>query len=277
MATLTPEPSTYKYPHPAVAVDLAIFSIRDSALCVLLVERGVEPFRGRWALPGGFVRMDEDLQAGAERELQEETGVRHAYLEQVGAFGKPDRDPRERVISIAFYAIISSDQLELRAGSDATSARWWKCDDVPPLAFDHTGILSSARERLTDRVRRSSLALQFLPTEFALSDLQHVHELILGESIDKRNFRKWVMGLNYLEPTGSERRGGQHRPAALFRARPQASVLRLELPLESGQEGADSRASRAVETAYRTGFNEGLRALRQRVDAAEQDLRRSQK
>lgn len=277
MAENAPRTYSYKYPHPAVAVDLAIFSIREGALCVLLVERGVEPFKGRWALPGGFLRMEEDLQVGARRELQEETGVEHAWLEQVGAFGRPDRDPRERVISVAFYAIIASDRIELRAGSDATSARWWRCDEVSQLAFDHSEILARARERLTDRVRRSALALQFLPAEFTLSELQHVHESILGEDIDKRNFRKWVTSLKYLESTGGERRGGQHRPAALFRARPQAGTLSFDEATDMPESEDTTRNARAVEAAYRKGFNEGLRALRQRLEAAEADLRRAAK
>ena len=275
MAAQEPGTYTYRYPHPAVAVDLAIFSIRDDELSVLLVQRGVEPFKGLWALPGGFVRMDEDLLDGARRELQEETGVEHAWLEQVGAFGKPDRDPRERVISVAFCAIISSDRIELRAGSDATSARWWRYTEVQGLAFDHMEIVSRAREQLIDRVRRSALALQFLPSEFTLSELQRVHESILGEEIDKRNFRKWVTDLNYVEPTGGERRGGQHRPAALFRARPTARLMAFDASAEMPESQADTRASKAIEGAYRKGFNDALRAMRQRMDAAEAELRRS--
>lgn len=272
-----PEPGTYtyRYPHPAVAVDLAIFSIRENQLSVLLVQRGVEPFKGLWALPGGFVRMDEDLVVGARRELQEETGIEHAWLEQVGAFGQPDRDPRERVISVAFYAIISSDRIELRAGSDATSARWWRCSEVQGLAFDHMEIVSRARGHLTDRVRRSALALQFLPSEFTLSELQQVHEAILGEEIDKRNFRKWVTNLDFMEPTGGERRGGQHRPAALYRARPTAGSMAFETMPEMPESKDETRATKAIEGAYRKGFSDALRAMRQRFDSAEAELRRA--
>jgi 8-oxo-dGTP diphosphatase len=258
-------------------VDLAIFSIRDGQLCLLLIERGVEPFKGRWALPGGFVRMTEDLQAGAQRELLEETGISQAYLEQVGAFGRPDRDPRERVISVGFYAIIASDRIELRAGSDARLARWWPCDELPALAFDHSQILARAREQLKDRVRRSAVALQFLPPEFTLTELQLVHELILGEKIDKRNFRKWVTGLKYLHATGRERRGGPHRPAALFRARPNANALAADAGFDAPEEDLARTTSRAVDAAYRKGFLDGLRAFRQRLATVEDELSRSLK
>lgn len=216
----TARPSyTYRHAHPAVAVDLVVFTVREQALHVLLVQRGVEPFKDRWALPGGFVRIDEDLPAAAERELREETGATGAYLEQVGAFGEPKRDPRERVISIAFAAIMASDHLELKAATDAVATRWWRCEDLPELAFDHQDILLAARRHIVGKLRTSPIVFQFLASEFTLTELQQVHEAILGNSVDKRNFRKWIATLDIVKPTGKFRRHGQHRPAELFRLR----------------------------------------------------------
>jgi len=210
---------TYSRPHPAVTVDLAIFTVEDAALKLLLVRRGVDPHKGSWALPGGFVRIDEDLQDAAERELAEETGLTGAYLEQVAAFGEPRRDPRERVISIAYFAIVAQDKRELQAGSDATEASWWNVTELPKLAFDHAAIVEAARSRLADKARRTGLATEFLGVEFTLTELQRVHEALLGQTLDKRNFRKWISGLEHLKSTGRLRRGGAHRPALLFRRR----------------------------------------------------------
>lgn len=276
MATDERRVYTYRHPHPAVAADLAIFTIREDALELLLIERAAEPFAGRWALPGGFVRETEDLAAAAARELHEETGVEHAYLEQVGAFGAPGRDPRERVISIAYFAIVTEDLAVARAGSDARSVRWWPTDSLPELAFDHAAIVAAARQRLVDKVRRTTLALQFLAPEFTLSELQRVHELVLGEAIDKRNFRKWIAGLGYIEPTGRERRGGQFRPAALYRAKAGALAQTFDALAEAEAALAepDARHERALEAAYRRGYAEGVQALGDRVGAAQRELLR---
>jgi 8-oxo-dGTP diphosphatase len=211
-------PYCYKHPHPAVAVDLVIFTLRDDSLHLLLIERGAAPFRGQWALPGGFVRINENLPDAAQRELREETGLSQGYLEQVGAFGKPDRDPRERVISIAFFAIISADKVALHAGSDAHRVEWRPCSDLPPVAFDHREIIEAARLMLADKINRTTIALQCLPPEFTLTELQRVFEAVRGELIDKRNFRKWAESLSFIKETGKMRRGAQHRPAALYKA-----------------------------------------------------------
>jgi 8-oxo-dGTP diphosphatase len=221
---------SYKHPHPAVAVDLAIFTLRECRAHVLLIERGREPFKGKWALPGGFVRIDEDLIEAAYRELSEETGVSDAYLEQIGAFGAPARDPRERVISIGYFAVLASNALEVRAGGDAAVAQWWPLKRLPALAFDHAEILARARHALTQKLTATEIALLFLPAEFTLTELQQVHEAILGEPLDKRNFRKWAAGQPYLKSTGRMRSGAAHRPAALYRAR-------------AGSAGARSRAA----------------------------------
>lgn len=220
MSTLTSiQPHCYAYAHPAVTTDVVIFSIKDAALNVLLIERAADPFRGRWALPGGFVNEDETLEACAERELAEETGLRGVYLEQLYTFGDPGRDPRERVISVAYYALIPAHRSDLRAATDAAAVAWHRLDALPSLAFDHRRIVELAQQRLAAKLSYSTIAFQFMPETFTLSELQAVYEIISAQPIDKRNFRKWVLGLGRIEATGEERRDGQHRPAKLYRQR----------------------------------------------------------
>ena len=208
---------TYNYPHPAVTVDIVIFTIRSDELKVLLIKRALSPFRGEWALPGGFVNLDESLDAAARRELEEETGVAGVYLEQLYTFGTPDRDPRERVITIAYYALIPSDRIVLQAATDAEGVSWFGMEELPELAFDHHEILSLAHERLVAKLDYSTIAFQFMPQAFSLSELQQVYEVILRAPVDKRNFRKRILALNLIEPTGAEKREGAHRPAKLYR------------------------------------------------------------
>ncbi len=208
---------TYEYPHPAVTTDVVIFSIREETLKLLLIKRGGEPYQGKWALPGGFVEMDESLEAGAMRELEEETGLSGVYLEQLYTFGEPKRDPRERVITVAYYALIPSDKLSLCAATDAEAVGWFAMDELPELAFDHPEIIRMAHQRLAAKLDYSTLAFQFMSDEFTLSELQQVYEIILQEDIDKRNFRKWVLALEKIEETGEVKRDGAHRPAKLYR------------------------------------------------------------
>ena len=217
-------PYTYDYPHPAVTVDIVIFTIEDDDLKVLLIQRGNEPFKGKWALPGGFVEIDESLRRAAWRELKEETGVNAAFLEQFGAFGHPDRDPRERIITIAYYSLIPAERLTIKADSDAQDARLHSMNNLPELATDHPKILGRAYERVKEKVHEPVIALQLVPAEFTLTELQRVHERILGVRLDKRNFRKKTLALNLLEPTGGERRDGPHRPAKLYRAKDPTDV-----------------------------------------------------
>ena len=207
----------YEYPHPAVTTDIVIFTIREQQLKLLLVKRKGEPYKGKWALPGGFVAIDEDLHQCAERELAEETGVSGVYLEQLYTFGDPKRDPRERVITVAYYALIPSDKIELRAATDAEAVGWFAMDELPKLAFDHGDILETAKQRLVAKLDYSTIAFQFMSKEFTLTELQEVYEIILEEEVDKRNFRKWVLALESIEETGNERREGRHRPAKLYR------------------------------------------------------------
>lgn len=209
----------YAYPHPAVATDIVIFTIREEKLELLLIKRKGAPFKGAWGLPGGFVNPDEDLEACAKRELAEETGVTGVYLEQLYTFGSPTRDPRERVISVAYYALAPADRINLRASSDAAAVDWFSVDALPPLAFDHHDIVEKARERLVSKLEYSTIALRFMPEKFTLSELQAVYEIIRGEPMDKRNFRKWLLGLGRIEETQEERREGNHRPAKLYRAK----------------------------------------------------------
>ncbi len=207
----------YAYPHPAVTTDVVVFTIRDKRLKLLLIQRGAEPYRGMWALPGGFLDIDDDLEECAKRELQEETGVSGVYLEQLYTYGKPDRDPRERVISTAYYALIPSDRLQVKAASDASDAKWFPLDELPELAFDHNRIIKQAHERLVAKLDYSTIAFQFMAETFTLSELQAVYEILLDEELDKRNFRKWILALERIEETGELRRTGNHRPARIYR------------------------------------------------------------
>lgn len=212
-------PYTYEYPHPAVTVDVAVFTAVAGVLNVLLVQRRQWPHTGKWAIPGGFVEIDESLKRAAWRELREETGVQAGLLEQLGAFGRPDRDPRERVITVAYIALARFDQLRIEAGSDARDARLYPVDDLPELAFDHDRILTRARERLRDRLGIAQVARLLMPAEFTISELQSVCESISAEPVDKRNFRKKLKMLDVLVDTGALRQTGPSRPARLYCAK----------------------------------------------------------
>ena len=198
-----------------VTVDVVIFTIQQGVLKVLLVKRKIDPFIGQFAIPGGFVLEDEDLEQAAVRELSEETGVSDVYLEQLYSFGKPDRDPRGRVVTVAYFALISADR-KLKAGSDAAEAAWFPMDHLPPLAFDHATILNYALERLRNKLEYTTVGFQLLPEKFTLTELQEVYAAILGKQLDKRNFRRKMSVLKILKPLPEYRRGGQ-RPAQLYR------------------------------------------------------------
>jgi 8-oxo-dGTP diphosphatase len=199
-----------------VTVDVVIFTVRDGALHVLLVKRGAPPFAGRHAIPGGFVHEDESLDAAARRELAEETGVRDVYLEQLYSFGDPGRDPRGRVVTVAYFALIASDAVTLRAGTDAADARWLPVAGLPPLAFDHGRILAYALERLRNKLEYTTAGFQLLPAKFTLGELQSVYEAILGRPLDKRNFRRKMDLLGIVAPLREQRRTGR-KPARLYR------------------------------------------------------------
>jgi len=210
-------PYTYEYPHPAVTVDVLVFTFQAGELKLLLIQRGRPPAEGMWAIPGGFVNIDESLKRAAWRELNEETGVHAAYLRQLGAFGHPDRDPRERIITVAYLALLPVDRLHIQAGSDAMDARLFGLQKLPELAFDHAKILRRAHERLRQNFADASTALHLLPETFTMSQLRRVHEQVLGETLDKRNFSKKMQTAGLVAPTGEKQKVGAHRPAALYR------------------------------------------------------------
>jgi 8-oxo-dGTP diphosphatase len=211
-----------------VTVDIILFTFDDNDLKVLLVQRKHAPFQGKWALPGGFVDMDEELHDAARRELAEETNATDVYLEQLYTFGQPDRDPRTRVITVSYFALLSADQtarLQIKADSDAENARWWSIYQLPALAFDHERILQYALQRLRWKLEWTALGFLLLPAEFTLSELQKVYETVLHEPLDKRNFRRKMLATDVLEETGNIR-AGDHRPAKLYRFT--AAAIELE-------------------------------------------------
>lgn len=215
-------PYTYEYPRPALTVDVVTFTLRESRLHVLLIERKEAPFEGMWALPGGFVQMDESLEDAAARELAEETGVQQAYLEQLYTFGDPERDPRGRVVTVAYYALIPADaQFQAEGGSDARRAGWFPVDELPALAFDHAEISEYALRRLRYKLEYSAAGFELLPEEFTLSEIQRTYEMILGERLDKRNFRRRILEAGIIEETARQRTG-EGRPARLYRYRADA-------------------------------------------------------
>jgi 8-oxo-dGTP diphosphatase len=198
-----------------VAVDIVIFTIQEGELRILLVKRGIPPFENQFAIPGGFVLDQESLDQAAFRELKEETGVTDVYLEQLYSFGDPGRDPRGRIISVAYFALIAADRARLIAGSDAAEARWWPMGRLPALAFDHREILQYSLLRLRNKLEYTTVGFQLLPSRFSLTELQEVYEAILDKKLDKRNFRRKVALLKILRPTREFRHGGR-RPARLY-------------------------------------------------------------
>lgn len=218
-ATASEAPGKYVYRHarPALTVDCVVLAFDGGRLSVLLVRRGVAPFEGRWALPGGFVHVDETLEDAARRELTEETSLEDVYLEELKTFSRVDRDPRERVISVAFVALVRGRSTAVHEGSDASDARWFDLNELPSLAFDHGEILEVARERLRQRLRTRPVGFELLPRKFPLRALQELYEAVLGAPLDKRNFRKRVLGLDVLEATGEREAGVSHRAAELYR------------------------------------------------------------
>jgi 8-oxo-dGTP diphosphatase len=207
-----------KYERPSVTVDAVIFSVVEGELKVLLIKRKNWPFEGMWAIPGGFVEIDEPLEDAAARELYEETGIGGVHLEQFYTFGQPDRDPRTRVISVAYLALVDAGQLQPRAADDAADVGWFSVHDpLPvPLAFDHADILKRALQRLRHKLESTALGRLFMPEEFTLSELRRAYERILNEKLDGRRFRGRILAADILEETGT-RRGGGLRAARLYR------------------------------------------------------------
>jgi 8-oxo-dGTP diphosphatase len=208
---------TYRYPRPALTVDCVVFGFDETDLKVLVIKRGLDPFKGKWALPGGFVRIDETIDAAARRELEEETGLKNVFLEQLYTFGELDRDPRERVVSVAHYALVKLSDHRVKAATDASDADWFPAAKPPALAFDHAAILKTALARLRGKVRYEPIGFELLPQKFTLSQLQHLYEAMLGTDLDKRNFRKKVLSFGLLVALKETLQAGRHRPAQLFR------------------------------------------------------------
>jgi 8-oxo-dGTP diphosphatase len=208
---------TYEYPRAAVTVDCVVFGLDDEDLKVLLIRRDLPPFENKWALPGGFVRINETLDEAARRELQEETSLERVFLEQLYTFGGIDRDPRERVITVAYYALVRLSDHRVQAATDARDAVWFAMDDLPPLAFDHDQILETAHQRLQGKVRYQPIGFELLPPKFTLTQLQKLYEIVLGRVLDKRNFRKKIQGMGILEELDEVEKDVAHRAARLYR------------------------------------------------------------
>lgn len=208
----------YRYPHPAVTTDCVIFGFDGERLQVLLVERGIEPYKGKWAFPGGFLKMDETTEEGALRELREETGLERAYIQQFHTFSDPHRDPRERVITIAYYALVKIQ--EVHGGDDAASASWFPLSEIPSLAFDHDYILRMATQRLREEIHFQPVGFELLPEKFTLKELQALYEAILGISFDRRNFAKKMLYLEILTELDETVWPTPKREAKLYRFNP---------------------------------------------------------
>ncbi|AOS46111.1 Bifunctional NMN adenylyltransferase/Nudix hydrolase [Lacunisphaera limnophila] len=208
---------TYKHPHPAVTVDGVVFGFDEADLKLLLVRRKSEPCKGAWALPGGFVALHEGLEEAARRELREETGIGELYLEQLYTFGDPKRDPRERVISVAYYALVKLAEHSVRADSDAAEVAWFPVAELPELAFDHERIVEIGLKRLKAKVRYEPIGFELLPEKFTLGELQRLYETVLEQDLDKRNFRKKILGMELLEALDEYQQDVAHRAAQYYR------------------------------------------------------------
>ena len=207
----------YEYPRPALTVDCIIFGLdAQQELKVMLIQRDIPPFKGQWAIPGGFVRIEETLEEAALRELQEETGIHHIFLEQLYTFGDLGRDPRDRTVTVAYYALINLVEQKIQASTDARAAEWFAISNIPQLAFDHNQILQIAIARLRSKIRYEPIGFELLPQNFSLSQLQRLYETVLDRPLDKRNFRKKILGMDLLIDTGKVEHNVAHRAAKLY-------------------------------------------------------------
>jgi 8-oxo-dGTP diphosphatase len=209
---------TYRHPRPSVTVDCVVFGLdmEHETLDVLLIKRKEDPYSGSWALPGGFVHVDESIEDAAQRELTEETGLKNIFLEQLYTYGEPGRDPRGRVISVAHFALVPLGMQKIQADSDAADAAWFSMDDLPGLAFDHHTIIETALQRLKGKVRYQPVGFELLPDKFTLTMLQKMYEIILDHPLDKRNFRKKITGSGFLVELDEIEKDVAHRAARLY-------------------------------------------------------------
>ncbi len=212
---------TYKYPHPALTVDCVVFGFDGESLKLLLIERGLEPYKGMWALPGGFMRINETVERAAMRELQEETGVTDVYLDQFHVFSTLNRDPRERVVTVAFIALVRTSEYQLIAGDDAANAQWFDENRLPPLAFDHGEIIIAARQYLRQAIKMRPIAFTLLDEEFTVTELQKVYEAINGVKYDRRNFQRKLMQADILEERGIREPEVASRPPRVYSLNPE--------------------------------------------------------
>lgn len=208
---------TYEFPRPALTVDNVIFTFDERILKVLLINRKNDPFKGEWALPGGYVNIDESLEDAARRELMEETGIRNAFIEQFFTFGDVDRDPRGRVLSVGFFALVKIDEVDLKPDTDAGDVQWFPAYELPDLAFDHTLIIDRALDMLKLKVKMQPVGFELLPDKFSLSDLQRLVEAVLDEQLDKRNFRKKVLNMDVLSQSDTKVPNMATRAATLYK------------------------------------------------------------
>lgn len=210
-------PHEYKYPRPALAVDCVVFGLDEQhSLKVLLIQRKIPPFEGEWALPGGFVRVNESLEDAARRELKEETGLEDVFLEQLYTFGSVDRDPRDRVVTVAYYALVNLQDYTVQAATDARQAAWFEVDKGVAIAFDHPQILDTALARLRGKVRYEPIGFELLPEKFTFFQLQKLYETVLGIELDKRNFRKKFLKMDLLQELDEFQTNAPHRAAKLY-------------------------------------------------------------
>lgn len=226
MSKLSPSFATKTLKRPLVACDIVVFAIREGALQLLLIKRALPPYAGTWALPGGFVLPEETLDHAAKRELREESGVRVSgeYLEQLYTFGDVHRDPRGRVISVTYLAVVQGEGIAPHGGSDAADAQWWEVAHLPRLAFDHAAIIAYALERLRYKLEYTNIMYAALPPRFTLPELQTAYEAVLGRPLDRRNFRKKLADLHFVRPTQEWRKPERGRPAQLWRFASRAPV-----------------------------------------------------
>ena len=209
----------YEYERPGLTVDCVIFGLdlEEETLKVMLIERDAEPFAGVWAVPGGFVRRGETLIDAATRELEEETGIAGVFLEQLYTFGDPKRDPRGWVVSVAYYALVSPEKHHIHATADARQAQWFPVTSLPPLAFDHDEILATALARIRGKLTYAPIGFELLPQKFTIKQLQKLYEIVLGQTLDNRNFRKKIFAMDVLRELGEMQTGVPHRAARLYR------------------------------------------------------------
>ena len=210
-------PYTYEFPRPSLTVDCVVFGLdEDDSLKIMLIQRNLPPFKGQWALPGGFVHVNESLEAAARRELQEETGIADVFLEQLYTFGEVDRDPRDRVVTVAYYALVNLRDYRIEAATDASDAAWFPVTQLPSLAFDHDKILQVALNQLKFKVRYEPIGFELLPKKFTLSQLQKLYETVLGQTLDKRNFRKKILKMDLLVALDETQKDVSHRAARYY-------------------------------------------------------------